>query len=240
MYFLPILLHKAFAHPLHMNIIQTNCIEKFVDIITEPSHLDGLKHRVSVKENPDHYNYLHTPWYPHIRSTDNYISLNNEYILTTFLSEAMSLKDTLNILELGVEYETSNKSTDILLKNKRVGDIYLGSDIHSKDHLNDIKKNIHTIQTNPENINLTFDKLDALTMDTLDMIVINSCNSIDSAHSAWEYTYRLAKNGIVIIHNTNAHPGPYFLLQCIDPRAYYIFKYFSDTNERGISVIIKK
>jgi len=223
-----------------MNVVQTNCIENFVDIITEPSHLDGLKHRVSVKEKPDHYNYLHTPWYPHIRSIDDTISLNNEYILTNFLSEAMSLKDKINILEIGVEYEKSNNSTDILLRNKRVGDNYLGSDMNPKHHLNNITKNIHTIQTNPENINIIFDKLDRLHVNDIDIIVINSCNSIDSAHSAWEYTYRLAKNGIVILHNTNAHPGPYFLLQCIDLRFYHILKYFSDTNERGISVIIKK
>jgi hypothetical protein len=193
-----------------------------------------------------HYNDNDFPWY-HInasggRDYPQEFSLDNQEILKKYLDLYKTQRDQFVIVEIGVNRNEYNKtSTSIFLDNKRDTDIYIGIDIVDKSELNDNEKNIFTIQDYSQNINSIFAKFKELNVTKIDILMIDGHHSINQVYFEWEnYTKLLANNGIVICHDTNAHPGPYFLIKSIDTNQYDVYKYLSDVVDWGISVAIKK
>jgi cephalosporin hydroxylase len=119
--------------------------------------------------------------------------------------------------------------------------IYIGIDINDKSNLNNLEKNIYTICSPSENIDFVFEQMKQIGINEIDILMIDGWHSINQVYIEWEnYTKILASNGIVVMHDTNAHPGPYFLVKSIDTKLYDVYKYLSDVVDWGISVAIKK
>lgn len=222
--------------------VKNTIIEEFVNFNVKEINQNGLSRKYSCydKDNNDF------GWYPIFagpgRINGQEFSIDNQEILKKYLTEMKEKKEKLSIVEIGVNrngYVVS--STSIFLDNKRDTDIYLGIDIEDKSILNNPDKNIFTIKSPSQNTESIFNYLKQIDINEIDILMIDGYHSINQVYFEWEnYTPLLSSNGIVIIHDTNSHPGPYFLVKSINTEQYDVYKYLSDVVDWGISVAIKK
>lgn len=223
-------------------------IEDCIKIEKQETNIEGLTCRYIYTENND-LNNSDCPWYPvtasqgmgnHNIRTD--FSLDNQNIILEYLENIMRKKDKIIIIEIGVSRDSNfeNTSTYILTKYKRKQDIYIGIDVDDKTHLNNIENNIHTIRSPSENIEYIMNYIHSLGIETFDIFMVDGNHSLNQVYKEWEYTKYLNKNGIVIFHDTNAHPGPYFITKSIDTNLYEVNKYFNDIVDWGLTVAIRK
>jgi len=171
-------------------------------------------------------------------------SSDNQEVLHTYFMDFLdkTQKEKITIVEIGVNRNAyENTSTSVFLNNKRDQDIYLGIDIDDKTFLDNPEKNIHTIQCPSQNINMIYDKMVDCGIDQIDVLMIDGWHSINQCYLEWElYTQFLASGGMVVMHDTNFHPGPYYLVDSIDTNKYDVYKHLWDIQDWGISVAIKK
>ena len=221
--------------------VKAIAVENQVEMLTLPTNLKGLSWRYSVKKNPQHYDNLDGWWYPTSSGNTVEISEDNKKIILQYLQDVMSKKDKIVIVEIGVHRNpTEQTSTGVFLKNKKDTDIYLGIDIEDKSFLNNDSKNIYTINCPSENTNAIFEHLKKLGVDNIDILMIDGWHSINQVYKEWEYTTLLSIGGVVIFHDTNGHPGPYFILKSIDTNDYDVYKYLTDVKDFGIGVAVRK
>lgn len=227
---------------INYNFTNHTIIENIVDCQITNINVNGLSKKYSCGIYDDH-DY---PWYPINASGGRYncqeFSVDNQEVVKNHLLKAIQKKEKLVIVEIGVNrngYEVS--STSIFLKYKRNDDIYIGIDIVDKSSLNDNSKNIFTICSPSQNTDLIYSKLKEFGVEEIDILMIDGYHSINQVYFEWEnYTNLLSSMGIVIMHDTNSHPGPYFLLNSIDTTQYDVYKYLSDVVDWGIGVAVRK
>jgi hypothetical protein len=194
--------------------------------------------------NEDNMNHIVIPNnsnYSGNRGTREFSTDNQEVVKKHFL-DVMAKKDKINIVEIGVcRNAFDDSSTSVFLKNKRPGDIYVGIDIVDHSDLNNDSENIFTIQSPSENIEHVFGILKDRGVDEIDFFMIDGLHSINQCYIEWEnYTKILSSIGCVAMHDTNCHPGPYFLIKSIDTDIYDVYKYLADIQDWGISVAVRK
>lgn len=128
------------------------------------------------------------------------------------------------ILEIGVFYMPDGQdssSTLTLLELKNDNTIYVGLDLNEKS-LNG--SNIHTIVGNSfdqENNRHLFRQLG---IEQFDIICIDGDHSINAAFNDWKYVDLLAPGGLVCMHDTNHHPGPFLLMEAIDDELFEVWQ----------------
>jgi len=50
--------------------------------------------------------------------------------------------------------------------------------------------------------------MDGLDLDTIDFLFIDGWHSVNQRLADWRYVERLSPGGVVVMHDTNVHPGP--------------------------------
>lgn len=218
-------------------------VEDFVETTALETDMYGLTNIIQmVDSSKNDYDF---PWYPINAGPGRIVrefSIDNVNVLLEHLQILKNKKDKIVIVEIGVHrnlYDTS--STSCVLGNKRAEDIYLGIDIEDKSFLNNPERNVHTIKTSSQNYIEVLQKLQIeIGAPEIDLLIIDGYHSINAAYGDWYYAKYLSSEGIVVIHDTNAHPGPYFLLQSIDTAMFEVKKYLHDVRDWGIGVAIKK
>lgn len=216
-------------------------VENHLEMNILPTSVEGLQCRYSVKHNPSHYDNVDGWWYPTSSGNTVEISEDNKEIILHHLNNVLSKKEKIVIVEIGVHRNPKeHTSTDVFLKNKREHDIYIGIDIEDKSFLNDNSKNIYTLKCPSENKETVFDYFKSLNIDTIDVFMIDGWHSINQVYKEWEYTSMLSIGGVVIFHDTNGHPGPYFILKSINTDMYDVYKYLTDVKDFGIGVAVRK
>ena len=169
---------------------------------------------------------------------------DNQRVLKEYFLDFLNTtkKDRIVIVEIGVSRNAyENTSVSVFLKNKRPQDIYLGIDIDDKSFLNDPVNNVHTVQCPSQNMDIVLSKMGDLGIHEIDVFMIDGWHSINQCYLEWEtYTQILASKGMVAMHDTNFHPGPYFLVDSIDTNQYDVYKHLWDIQDWGISVAIRK
>lgn len=220
---------------------------RFEDIIavkcTPLTNCPGLINRYSTQaDDQDGPLCVHTYGPGHSSTQGNVeFSEDNQAVVYKYLLEQMAKKERIVIMEIGVHRNTYNKtSTSIFLDYKRPQDVYIGIDIDDKSFLNDPSRNIHTLKTPSEDIITVLTFLKEKGVDSIDIFMVDGWHSINQVYKEWEYTAFLASKGVVLFHDTNAHPGPYFILQSIDTNMYDVYKYLSDIYDWGIGAAVKK
>lgn len=242
--------HKTF---FSMNIIPTPypnrphvtapIFENVLPVSCSTTDIPGLFCRFSVSGADDHDTPLcQHPYGPGYCTKSGPIEFSddNQEITYAYLTKKLAEKDRIVIVEIGVHRNDYYKtSTSVFLDNKRPQDIYIGIDIDDKSFLNNIEQNIYTIQTPSQNVETVMAFLKEKGVDMIDIFMIDGWHSINQVYKEWEYTSLLASKGIVLFHDTNAHPGPYFVLKSIDTTQYNVYKYLSDVRDWGIGVAEK-
>ena len=195
------------------------------------------------------YNDLDWAWYPangynagNMGSRE--FSSDDQEVLYSYFVDFMNKtnKDKITIVEIGVNRNAfENTSTSIFLNNKRNQDVYLGIDIEDKSSLDNKEKNVFTIRCPSQDFEKIYEKMMEIGIQEIDILMIDGWHSINQCYLEWElYTQFLASGGIVAMHDTNCHPGPYFLVDSIDTNLYDVYKHLWDIQDWGISVAVKK
>jgi predicted O-methyltransferase YrrM len=145
------------------------------------------------------------------------------------------------ILEIGVSRETNGEqtTTGILLANKHPDTIYVGIDIDDKSYLNDPSKNIYTIKASSMDLESNLAKIAEFGVKEFGFIFIDGWHSINAVITEWEYTTLLSQHGIVGLHDTSQHPGPYYFVKALNKDRWHVEENVCPTNH-GIGFAWRK
>ena len=77
-------------------------------------------------------------------------------------------------------------------------------------------------------------------MQNLDILMIDGWHSVHTCVNDWGYVDMLSDGGAVIVHDTNAHPGPIALFSAVDDNLFTKERFCSELNDMGIAVFWHK
>lgn len=140
------------------------------------------------------------------------------------------------ILEIGIGRKERfvNTSTFVLSFFKATTTRYVGIDAEKRDWLTNI-----TINSEVE-LALSKDVFDEWKWD-IDLLHIDGSHSVNGILTDWQFAEFVKPYGIIIIHDTKAHPGPIELVKAIDRNIYTVHKMFlDDPKDFGMAIIYKK
>jgi hypothetical protein len=143
------------------------------------------------------------------------------------------------IMEIGVNRNDSKSLSQILINDKPLSCKYVGVDLDDKSYLNDANKNIFTLKSNSADQHYVRTVLSNYGINKLDILFIDGWHSVNMTVNDWMYADMLSEKGVVIIHDTNYHPGDVAILEAIDESLFDIQRFCLD-NDMGISVARRK
>ena len=200
-----------------------------------PEQIHGLKYRPSIE--PEHSD--ETDFYGEFyRPVPREFSIANQEVLKQSL---LAMQNPRCIVEIGVQRNPlPESSTGILLHHKPQGAIYIGIDIEDKSHLANPADGIFTLKMDSSDRFKVFVFMDKMNLRYIDFLFIDGWHSVKQCVADWQYVERLAPNGIVLLHDTNVHPGPFALFEAIDDRLFQKTKYCTEELDWGIAVVRRR
>lgn len=144
------------------------------------------------------------------------------------------------IVEIGVNRNGERSMTQAFLKNKTDSCIYFGIDLEDKTVLNNAEKNIHTITANSYEQERLRAAMKSVGIDKIDILAIDGWHSVNTAINDWKYADMLSDHGVVVLHDTNTHPGPVCLFEAVDENLFEKQRHCTDYIDYGIAVFKKK
>jgi len=195
----------------------------------------GLKYRPSIEpersDDADFYGEFYRP-------VPREFSPANQEILRQNLLKVPNLRC---IVEIGVQRNPlPESSTGILLQHKPAEATYIGVDIEDKSTLANPSSRVFTLKMNSSDRFRVFALMDQLKLAWIDFLFIDGWHSVKQCLADWKYVERLSPHGIVLLHDTNVHPGPVSLFEAIDERLFEKEKYCTDGPDWGIAVIMRR
>ncbi len=144
------------------------------------------------------------------------------------------------IMEIGVHRNAGRSMTNVLMDQRPSGSIYLGVDLDDKSYLDDPIERVHTIRANSHDQRSIRNKLSDIGADRIDILMIDGWHSVNTCVNDWYYADLLSDHGVVILHDTNAHPGSVALYHAVDDQLFDKQRLCTGPNDMGISVFTKK
>ncbi|MBN1689115.1 MAG: hypothetical protein JW893_08450 [Candidatus Omnitrophica bacterium] len=156
--------------------------------------------------------------------------------------EFLKVKDYCRvILEIGTARHEKNSSTRVLLRLKRPKTFYFGVDLLEKPFLKeDRNQRIYFFQTNSSKLDLILNGIrEASGTTKIDFLFIDGYHSVKQILDDWRFASYVDQNGVIVIHDSNEHPGPVELLKAIRAGGLFtVKKYFEDRmDDWGIAVV---
>lgn len=199
--------------------------------------IDGLAFVPTIEPaHSDRVDYYPEQWSPKGRK-DLDVSKKNKFIL------AKELHDAKRIVEIGV-----HDAGTFLMREKNRNAVYLGIDTQDRSSLNDYRRLIYTLQIDSREIKYVCIILDNVLKKigfergdlNIDLLFIDGFHSVTQCINDWMYSSLVAPGGVVILHDTNYHPGPIALFEAIDERLWEKEKLCLDPDDYGIAVIRRR
>ena len=145
------------------------------------------------------------------------------------------------IVEIGVCRNGENSFTHVLLRHKRDDTVYLGIDTDEKSFLDDTKRNIHTLRTDSRNQDLVRGRIRELGGGhEIGILFIDGWHSVNMVVNDWKYADLIAADGIVVMHDTNCHPGPACVFDAVEERLFEKGKFFVEERDWGMAVFRRR
>jgi len=201
---------------------------------------------------PQPTDILGLKWFPSLEpdvSNDQDQPLNNYWISLEEVSDgnldvvrqAVSElgMDLAAALEIGVNRNGDRSMSRIIMDQRPPGSCYLGVDIEDKSYLDDEAANTWTIRTSSSERGLILDRMRQLGVGLLDLIMIDGWHSVNQCVNDWQFTERLSDHGIVLLHDTNTHPGCVALFEAVD-ESLWIKQRFCLEDDYGIATFRKR
>lgn len=139
------------------------------------------------------------------------------------------------ILEIGVNRNGPKSLSRIFMDNKPRGAKYVGIDINDKSFLNSEENNIYTIQANSHDQLTIRTKMAKLGITKIDLLMIDGWHSVNTCVNDWCYVDMLSDHGVVILHDTNAHPGCCALFEAVDENLFTKTRHCTNDEDNGIA-----
>lgn len=143
-----------------------------------------------------------------------------------------------SIVEIGVSrdgYEFS--STKVLLENKHEDCRYLGIDIEDRSWIVEKASNVSFIQNSSWSV---MDNMPRIIENGpwIDLLLIDGDHSVNSVLKEWDYAKIIRPNGgVIVLHDTNFHPGPWCLIENIDTSLFEATKLCVNETDWGLAVL---
>lgn len=145
-----------------------------------------------------------------------------------------------NIMEIGVHRNGTRSMSSILFSKRPKSGKYLGVDLDDKSYLNDPSCGIYTIQSNSHDQFAVRQKLVDIGINKLDLLFIDGWHSVNTCVNDWMYADLLSDHGVVILHDTNAHPGCVALYEAVNESLFDKTRLCLGIDDHGISVFKKR
>lgn len=144
------------------------------------------------------------------------------------------------VMEIGVHRNEGRSMTNILMDNRPPNSIYLGVDIEDKSYLNNHDKKTFTVKCNSHDQLIIRNKLRSIGAESIDVLMIDGWHSVNTCVNDWKYVDLLSNHGVVILHDTNAHPGCVALYDAVDEELFNKERFCIDPSDMGISTFWHK
>jgi len=144
------------------------------------------------------------------------------------------------IMEIGVHRNEGRSMTNILMDERPMGSKYIGVDLDDKSYLDDESKGIYTIRSNSHDQQRIREFLSNIGVDKIDLLMIDGWHSVNTCVNDWCYTDLLSDHGVVILHDTNAHPGCVALFHAVDDELFEKSRFCTVDSDMGISTFWKR
>lgn len=141
----------------------------------------------------------------------------------------------MNIVEIGVHRNEGHGITNILIDTKPTGCRYLGIDVDDKSELDNLARDIYTLRANSHDKVSVRSKMRTLGMATIDLLMIDGWHSVHTCVNDWGYVDMLSPHGVVILHDTNAHPGCVALYEAVDDNLFVKTRHCTEPTDMGIA-----
>lgn len=143
------------------------------------------------------------------------------------------------IVEIGTASSYPNSSTQTFIQYKSPGTLFITIDINDKstliEHKNTALEKILILQSDSVNEGLKKHFTDI----TIDLLFIDGDHSVDRVFKEYEfYLPLMSKNGIIVLHDTTLHPGPYLFMEAVDENIYKKEKIH--LNDYGLGIVYLK
>lgn len=208
--------------------------DELVGLITQrPTSIPGLKYFPDLE--PTVSNDQDMPpfgWVSSVEVTDCNLAVMRQVVgqLGSNLSAA---------LEIGVNRNGDRSMSRIIMDSRPQGSYYLGIDIEDKSYLDDPDNNTWTIRCSSDDRPAVMGKLQERGVEKLDLIMIDGWHSVNMCVNDWHYTELLSDHGIVILHDTNSHPGCVALFDAVDENLW-IKERFCTNSDFGIATFKRR
>lgn len=144
------------------------------------------------------------------------------------------------VMEIGVHRNEGRSMTNILMDKRPPNSIYLGIDIDDKSYLNNFDKKTYTVRCNSHDQLVIRNKLKSIGANKIDVLMIDGWHSVNTCVNDWKYVDLLSDNGVVILHDTNAHPGCVALFDAVDETLFDKERFCTDPSDMGIATFWHK
>ena len=200
----------------------------------ESTNIFGLRFFPNLE--PDCSNDQDSPAFGNVNSpeiTDDNLKLIKEVI------QNLGSKLTA-IIEIGVNRNFERSMSQILIHERPKNSFYCGIDLVDKSQLNDLEANTHTLMCNSHDQSTVREFLTKHKISQIDLLFIDGWHSVNSCINDWRYADLLSPHGIVLMHDTNSHPGPIALFEAINDELFIKERYFPGYYDNGLAIIKKK
>jgi len=142
------------------------------------------------------------------------------------------------IVEIGVGSRLANSSTGVWIKEKPRLCYYIGMDKDNRSGFQNPTSRVFMLKGDSGDIQPFQELIDRLKIKpVIDILFIDGHHSVSQCIKDWEYTRYLSAEGVVILHDTNYHPGPRALLEAVDPSRFRVDRRCSNKDDWGITVL---
>jgi hypothetical protein len=179
-------------------------------------------------------NYLHD-------TIEHEFSDKNKSILKQTI-ESLKNDKFKNVLEIGIARSNVHSSTYYLFENKPTDTIYVGIDMNPVV-VQWVKEwnspNAYSYLRNSGDFDGIKQILEDLKIDELDLLIIDGDHSMNQIYLDFKLASLVRKGGYVFFHDTNYHPGPSAILDCVNENLFEKKKYFEGEEDWGVSTFKK-
>lgn len=144
-----------------------------------------------------------------------------------------------NIVEIGVDRDMHNQNTQTktFISNKNNDTKYFGFDIEQRNHVTTYGPNCYFYQNDGGDVSNNIKVLQNNNVNLIDLLFIDGFHSVNQVIKEWAWSKYLNPDGLILLHDTNYHPGPKEVLSKLNPEKW-CYKKFCIPPKRcwGISV----
>ena len=213
----------------------TSAYNKIIELIKpRPTTIQGLRYFPDLEPEID--NNADAP--PFGWSASQEISDGNRSIVRQAVEH---LGSTLTAaMEIGVDRSNTDSMSRIIMEGRPAGSFYLGVDLNDKRYLNNAEANTWTLQCNSHDQTVIREFIISKNITHLDLLFIDGWHSVNTCVNDWRYTDLIRPGGIVLLHDSNSHPGCAALFDAVDDTVYDKARYCTEDTDYGIAAFIRK